>query len=88
MNKSSVGLVYLNMWGLEWYSKNTLNGITRHLIFDACLPKLFITRQEARHFAKEKYGYIKVRKDLRNEPHGWRVPRPVKVNEIHYGPYV
>ncbi len=44
-----------------------------------CLPKLFHTKQECRLWIKEKYGYIKYRKDLREYPHGWHLPKPVKV---------
>ena len=69
-------------WGLMWYSKDSLYGITRHLIFENCLPVLFTTRKEARAFNQEKYGYIKLRKDLRTEPHGWRLPREIRVKII------
>lgn len=74
----------LNKWGLEWYSKNKLDGVTRHLIYEDCLPVLFHSRQEARSFCNENYGYIKTRKDLRKEPHGWRLPRPVKIVYVKY----
>jgi hypothetical protein len=30
-------------------------------------------------YAEEKWGYIKKRDDLRAEPHGWRMPRAVRV---------
>jgi len=46
------------------------------------LPALFRTRRECRDYIKEKYGYIKNREDLREEPHGWRLPRPVKVEIV------
>ena len=45
---------------------------------------LFNTRKEARKFIKENYSFIRTRKDLRKEPHGWRMPKPVKVN-VRYG---
>ena len=66
-------------WALKWRSKNKLDGITEHIIFDKCQLKFFSTRKDARDFANERYGYIKTRKDLREEPFGWRVPRAVKV---------
>lgn len=49
-------------------------------------PLLFKTRQDARAWAKEHYGYIKYRKDLRTEPHNWRMPRPTLV-KVHLESY-
>ena len=66
-------------WAIKWHSKNKLDGITEHFIFAKCVPKFFLRRKIARRYANEKYGYIKTRKDLREEPHGWRFPRAVKV---------
>ena len=37
------------------------------------------TKREAAAAIKEHFGYIAKRKDLRMEPHGWRMPVPVKV---------
>jgi hypothetical protein len=68
-----------NLWAAEWHSKNIFDGEVRHFIYENRLPKLFCTRAECRKFIKDKYGYIKTRKDLRIEPHGWRLPVPVKV---------
>lgn len=68
------------LWGLMWNQKNKLEGRTNFIIRDKnCLPRLFRSRKEARDFANEEFEYIKTRKDLRSEPHGWRMPRPVKV---------
>lgn len=67
------------IWGVLWHSKNKLDGITEHLIYRNCIPVLFRTRREARIFIHKEYGYIKTRHDLRNEPHGWRLPRAVRV---------
>jgi hypothetical protein len=66
-------------WGLMWYSKNCLDGETRHLIYDNCIPVLFKTRREARDYANKRYGYIKTSPDLRGEPHGWRMPKAILV---------
>ena len=49
-----------------------------------CRPIVFQCRSEARAFALKKYGYIKTRKDLRAEPHCWRMPVPVKLTGIVY----
>lgn len=68
-----------NLWAGQWYSRNRLDGVTRYLLYDNCLPVLFRTRREIREYIEKRYGYIKDRKDLRVEPHGWRLPRAVKV---------
>lgn len=74
----------LKKWGLEWFSENEKDGVTRHLLFKSYFPVMFLTRKETREFANKEYGYIKTRKDLRQEPHGWRIPRPVKITSIEY----
>jgi hypothetical protein len=43
---------------------------------------LFRTRQKAREYINEKYGYIRTRPDLRVEPHGWRIPTAIKVDVV------
>ena len=67
------------IWGLLWYSNNELNGVHFSIIYDNYLPALFKTREQARLYAQKNYGYITKRKDLRAEPHGWRLPKPVKL---------
>jgi hypothetical protein len=69
-------------WGVEWHSRNRVDGETRSLIWDLRDDgkyHLFRTRRECREFIEERYGYIKTRPDLRIEPHGWRLPRAVRV---------
>ncbi len=66
-------------WGLLWHSKNRKNGVSECIIYRNCVPALFVTRREARNYAKRRYGYIKTRTDLRGEPWGWRMPRPVRL---------
>lgn len=39
----------------------------------------FRTKREAAAFIKQQFGYIAKRPDLRTEPHGWKMPRPVRV---------
>ena len=73
MKKTSV-----TRWAVLWHSKNKLDGIREHIIFEERLPRLFNTWQQARNYAVKKFGYIRFRKDLRSEPHGWRMPRPIK----------
>jgi len=56
-----------------------VDGVREHLLHENLLPILFKTRSKARQYASDKYGYIKTSPDLREEPHGWRMPIPVRV---------
>lgn len=70
------------LWAALWRSKNQLNSLAEHVIYDDCLPKLFRTKREATAWIREGYGYIRHRSDLRAEPHGWRIPKPVRVTIV------
>lgn len=81
----------LQRWAIQWRQDNWLDGKTSHLVIDreirnsftlkiTGMPKLFFTRREASIWNERQYGYIKYRDDLRGEPHGWKMPRVVKVN--------
>jgi len=39
----------------------------------------FRTKREASAFIKAQFGYLSKRPDLRAEPHGWKMPMPVRV---------
>jgi hypothetical protein len=67
------------LWGLVWRSCNALDGEQRHLICEAGLPLLYRTRRAALADAELRFGYIRRRPDLQAEPHGWRMPRAVRV---------
>jgi len=67
------------LWGVLWRQKNKMYGLKEHLDNENCVPILFSTRAEAGEWIKKRYGYIATRKDLRAEPHGWLMPRPVRV---------
>ena len=68
------------VWGALWRENNRLNGKVEHIINGPdCVPALFRTRKDALAFIIRAYGYIRDRKDLRVEPHGWRLPIPVRV---------
>lgn len=70
----------MRLWAAEWYSRNRIDGETRHLLGGPRgIPALFRTRAECRAWIASRYGYIAHRPDLRAEPHGWRVPRAVRV---------
>jgi len=43
------------------------------------IPLLFRTRQQARDYNNKHNGYIRQRVDLQTEPHGWKIPKIVKV---------
>lgn len=67
-----------NLWAIKWRSDNKLEYIIYYGGSLGC-PRLFRTRIEARHYIEEKYGFIRDREDLQIEPHGWKMPIPVKV---------
>ena len=69
-------------WGVQWRSANRLDGVTERLVYRGRVPALFSTRREAREWTNEIYGYIRSRQDLRSEPHGWRVPKAVKIDVV------
>ena len=69
-------------WALLWRSRNSLDGLREHIIYENCLPALFLSRQKARDWRDERYGYIRKRPDLRAKPYGWRLPLPVRVNIV------
>lgn len=69
-------------WGILFQSDNRLEGRTRHLQWNGEAPFLFMTRREARAFIEKRWGYIRTRPDLKAEPHGWKMPKAVKVAVI------
>ena len=71
-------------WGLLWHSRNRLDGLRESLCWEDRTLLMFHTRQEARSYATKQDGYIKTRKDLRQEPHGWRLPMPVRLISIQW----
>lgn len=64
-------------WVAQWESRNKLDGLRRFFIGSGWT--LFRTHAQCRDYIKEHYGYIAKRPDLRREPHGWKMPKPVKV---------
>ena len=75
---------HVKYWGLLWEQENRLDGKTVHLIYDNGKPAFFQSRSSARIYRDENYGYIKTRKDLRTEPHCWRLPKIVRISQIFY----
>lgn len=66
------------MYGVLWRSKNLLDGKSEYLMYKDGLPLLFVTKKKATEWIHHNYGYIARRKDLRAEPHGWRMPQAVR----------
>jgi hypothetical protein len=62
-----------------WRSQNRLDGRVERPQWAGGKPLLFRTKREAAAYIRERWGYIATRKDLRAEPHGWRMPVPQKV---------
>lgn len=67
-------------WGIKWRSKCKLDGERVHIIYEKCIPVMFRTRQQARYWIEEHYGYIRDRPDLREEPFGWKIPIAIKIS--------
>lgn len=68
-----------NLWGILWRSENKLDGKKSNLMYKDGIACLFSTRDAARKRISWDWGYIRNRIDLRAEPHGWKMPIPVKV---------
>lgn len=70
-------------WAILWRQTDlNLRGADSYLIGDADQfgkTRLFKTKKEAQENIKANFGYIAKRKDLRQRPHGWRMPVPIKV---------
>lgn len=79
-------------WAVQWRSgpNNLDRKVVEHLLVDwgtptyvaeKCLaPIVFPTRGAARAWVKERYGYLRARRDLRAYPHDWKPPRVVRVS--------
>lgn len=71
-------------WAILWrVSDKCIDGpserLTGGLLPDAPNRMLFRTKREANEHIRATYGYIRERADLRAAPHGWMVPKAVRV---------
>lgn len=69
-------------WAILCRSRNKLDGERTWFEGDASSPagiRLFPSRELAREHVIVAWGYLDGRPDLKAEPHGWKMPRPVKV---------
>jgi len=71
------------IWGVLWIQKGSIDGDCESLVYKDCKPVMFSTKRECKKFIDETYKFITARKDLRRYPHGWRLPKPVKLR-INY----
>ena len=76
-------------WAVECHSRNRLDGERRGLCWNPEQGpgeyRLFSTRRKCLAYINERYGYIRDRADLRREPHGWRLPRAMRVEVRRIG---
>lgn len=66
-------------WAVRWSSTNQRDGTTTYFLWDGTVPLLFRTKAECQEYIKDHWGYIRKRRDLFKEPHGWRMPKAVRV---------
>lgn len=79
--------VYLNKWGILERSRNKLDGYREHLMHeDGGKVALFQTRKQAQDYAERHLGYLRNRPDLRAEPHGWMLPKPIRLTVTYKEP--
>lgn len=67
------------LWGALWRSNNRA-GKREELICEYGIPVMFKTREECLQYIEKDYGYLKSRPDLKSEPHGWKMPIPIRVS--------
>lgn len=64
-------------WAVKWNAAYHCDGLFSSEF--GSRPLLFSTRAKALKYINEKWGYIRERKDLRQPPHNWRMPKAVRV---------
>ena len=80
MSELFIGLESAIRWGVRWRKTGIIP--SEYIVYENSLPVLFRTRAEARAWIDKRYGYIRRRKDLRNWPHSWRIPQPIRVKVV------
>lgn len=76
-------------WGVVDTSDNQLDGFVQKLIggvrfgspdhLSGYRIMVFKSRAAARAHIEKHYGYMRTRPDLKAEPHGWRMPKAMRV---------
>lgn len=69
-------------WGVKWSTTaKCIDGKTEHLYGVGKVNGLmFATRADTRQYISLNWGYIKTRSDLRDHPHGWNMPKAVRIS--------
>jgi len=75
-------------WGALVSSCNKLDGERSWIAMRDGMPAMFATRFAARLWIIETYGYLRTRPDLQREPHGWRMPQPVRLTVSLATPHI
>ena len=82
-------MIVFTAWAIEHRSKNKIDGARTWFAGAASVSKapvevkgcrimLFSTKAATQAYIRQNFAHLK-RKDLRAEPHGWLMPRAVKV---------
>lgn len=67
-------------WAIRWESgPNSLDGVHAYFLWGGAAPLVFRTKRECKEYIDDHWGYIRKRPDLHKFPHGWRMPKPVRV---------
>ena len=66
-------------WALLWRSENKRDGKDEHFMWVGSAPYLFPSRVFAEAHINSAWAYLKNRPDLKAEPHGWKMPKAVRV---------
>lgn len=69
----------IKRWAVKWRQDNELDGNREYYLCNENGYILFKTRFLARQYIADNYGFIRRRQDLQEEPHGWKMPIPVRV---------
>lgn len=64
-------------WAIQRCSNGRLDGKTDWIMRGR--RGIFNTRTEARAYLNKHHGWMRRRLDLRAKPHGWKMPRVVRV---------
>lgn len=68
-------------WAIRWESgPNSIDGERAYFVGGPSL--LFKTKRECCEYIQDHWGYIRKRPDLHRFPHGWRMPKAVRVTVV------
>ncbi len=70
------------IWGILFKYKDSVYTPCSRIEYKGGIPIIFKTKIACKKYIDKNYGYIKIRKDLRNYPHFWRLPKPTKIDVV------